>query len=215
MLKNYITETYLHQFCPEPELDAYLWNGETTYDDQKSGAEQIVLNDFVNRGYNVRLLRPELTLDVTDEVEDIASRNRCVVVCSAFTSTATITVTGANDPEDTFVSCGSGTVTATGTSSFLLSSLYRYYKYTISGTATVTVSLIETNYDLFYAYKWLSLILQTARGQAGDIYDTKKMDFDRMYEELFASAKLWLDKDEDGTLITEEHSNNGVVRLTR
>lgn len=216
MLKNYLTETYLNGFCVDDELDAYLFKNETNWDKQKEKAEQIVLNDFVNRGYQVRLLRPELTLDTTDEAEDIASRNRIVVVASAVTATATITITGANDTEDTFVSCGTVSVTATGTTSGLLTSMYRFYKYSASGTITVTsVGLVESNYDLFYAYKWLSLILKSARGEQGDIYDIKAQEFSQMYEDLFASAKLWVDKDEDGELTDNESMQNGVVRLVR
>lgn len=216
MLKNYITETYLNGFCVDAELDAYLFAGETDWSKQKEKAEQIVLNDFVNRGYSVRLLRPELTLSTSTEKEDIASRNRIVVDVSAVTGTATITITGANDTTDTFVSCGSVSVTTTGTSTGLLTSLYKYYKYTTTGTVTVSaVSLVESNYDLFYAYKWLNLILKSARGQQGDIYDIKAQEFNQSYEELFASAKLFIDKDEDGELSSSEEINSGIVRLIK
>lgn len=210
MLKNYLTQSYLYQFCPEPELTAYLWQDETDYSTEKAGAEQIVLNDFINRGYNVRLLRPELVLDTTDEVEDVASRNRVVVVSS---TVATVTITGANDPDDTFVSCGSVSA-VNGTATSLLTGLYKYYKYTTTASVT-SVSLVETNYDLFYAYKWLMLILRTARGAQGDIYDIKANEFAQMYEDLFASAKLWIDNDEDGELTTDESTNNGAIPLIR
>jgi len=216
MLKNYTIQSDLSQFLPEQELNNYLFTDATDYSDQKTGAEQIVLNDFVNRGYNVRLLRPELELDTTDEVEDIASRNRIVAVVSAVTGTATIGITGANDTADTFVSCGSITVTSTGTKTELLTGLYKYYKYTTSGTITVTsVGLVETNYDLFYAYKWLELILKSARNEPDDIYDRKAQEYRQMYEDLFASAKLWIDKDEDGELDTTETVQTNTARLIR
>lgn len=213
--KNYITQSYLYGFAPEPELTAYLWNGETDYSDQITTAETIVLNDCVNRGYNVRLLRPELTLATGTSAEDIGSRNRVVVVASSVTGTATVAITGANDLDDTFVSCGSSTIT-TGTTSFLLSTLYRYYKYTLTGTATITsVGLVESNYDLFYAYKALSLIMKSARGREGDIYDIKAQEFEQMYQELFTNAKLWIDRDEDGELTTDETIQNNHVKLKR
>ena len=216
MLKNYLIQSDLSIFIPEPELNAYLWNGETDYTDQKTGAEQILLNDLINRGYNVRLLRAELALSTSTEEEDIANRNRIVVVTSAVTGTATVTITGANDTDDTFVSCGTVTVTATGTKSALLTGLYKYYKYSTSGTITVTsVGLVETNYDLFYAYKWLELILKSARGEQGDIYDIKAQEFAEMYNNLFASAKLWIDADEDGALDTSETIQTNTARLIR
>lgn len=216
MLKNYIIQSDLSKFLPEQELNSYLFTTATDYSDQKTGAEQIVLNDFVNRGYNVRLLRPELTLSTSTEKEDIASRNRIVAVVSAVTGTATLSITGANDTDDTFVSCGSITVTSTGTKTDLLTGLYKYYKYSTSGTITLTsVKLVETNYDLFYAYKWLELILKSARNEQGDIYDTKAQEYKQMYEDLFVSAKLWIDNDEDGELDTSETIQTNVARLIR
>src|SRR5512141_3047501 len=59
-MKNYITEEYVKGFVPE--LSRYLWQGETNYNKQKEKAEQIVLNDFLARGYRPVLLQNELVL---------------------------------------------------------------------------------------------------------------------------------------------------------
>jgi len=215
MLKNLLTESYLHQFVPEPELTAYLWAGETNYSDLKTASEQVVLNDFINRGYSVRLLRPELALSTSTGEEDIGNRNRIVVVASAVTGTATVTITGSDD-DSTYTTAGSLSVTATGTTSGLLTGLYKYYKYSTSGTITITsVGLVESNYDLFYAYKWLELIFMSAVGSEGDVYDMKRIMFKEMYNELFASAKLWIDTDEDGELNNTETINTHTARLIR
>jgi len=216
MIKNYLIQSDLSKFLPEQELNSYLFASATDYSSQGTGAEQIVLNDFINRGYNARLLRPELSLGTSTGVEDVASRNRIVAVVSAVTGTATLTITGANTSDGTYISCGSITVTSTGTKTDLLTGLYKYYKYSTSGTITLTsVKLVESNYDLFYAYKWLELILKSARSEQGDIYDAKAQEYKQMYEDLFASAKLWIDNDEDGELDTTETIQTNTARLIR
>lgn len=213
-LKNYIAETDLEGFVPE--LDQYLFTGETDWSKQKTRAEQIVIADLVNKGFQLRNLRPELTLSTsTDSDEDVANRDRCVVVCTAFTSTAVVTVTGTNDTDDAYVTAGtSSNITATGTSSFLLDDRYKYYKYSNTGTATLTVFLVESsNYDLLFIYKWLELILRNSVVQENDAYHIKANWMRELYQNLWTSFSPFYDGDEDGEITASEKSNLTTMRI--
>lgn len=214
MLKNYINETYIKGKVPE--LANYLWTGETDYSKQKLSAEQIVMADLSD--YQVRLLRPELYLETSlpsGQVADIGNRNRCVIICTAVTGTATIEVFGANETTDTFVSAGVSDSLAEGANTFLLTDFYKYYKYTLTGTATLdSVYLVESaNYDLIYAYKWLYLILKDAMVEKDDVYDTRAKDFDAMYNARLQSFKPFYDRDEDGDIVDGEQVSNNIVTI--
>lgn len=213
MIKNYITETYLKGFIPE--LNQYLFTGESDWSKQKEKAEQTVLQDLINKGYKVRNLRPELELDTTTEEEDIASRIRVVVNLTTVTATAALTVTGSNDEDGTYETAGSATIDIGDTSeTFLLSSVYRFYKYTAFTGGTVdTVNLVETIYDLFYAYKWLQLILENSTVQEGDKYDVQAKLFKAKYDELWNDAKFFYDKDDSGDLVESEGANSNIQTI--
>ena len=60
MLKNYIDEDYLKGLSPE--LENYLWRGETNYTKQKNTANREVFNDVKDGGYKYQELMPELVL---------------------------------------------------------------------------------------------------------------------------------------------------------
>jgi hypothetical protein len=205
-LKNYILQADLSGYYPE--LDVYLWAGQTTYSNQKLQAESEVRADFVDRGFQVRNLRPPLVLDTVDENEnaDIGNRNRCVIVVSTVTATAVVTITGANDPDDTFVTCGtSASLTATGTSTFLLTDEYQYYKYSNTGSMTSTVSLVESdNYDQLYKLKWLSLIMLNARVTENDAYDMAYKELTLKYKDRWQGFQPFYDEDGDGEITQSE-----------
>ncbi|MGK3946257.1 hypothetical protein ABK046_48885, partial [Streptomyces caeruleatus] len=80
-------------------------------------AQQIVLADFSNRGYQLRNLRPELTLSTStpNTDEDIGNRFRAVAICTTVTGTATINITGVNDTTGTYVTSGTSSALSAGT----------------------------------------------------------------------------------------------------
>ena len=214
MLKNYIDETYLKG--KTPELDEYLWASESDYTLEKASAEDIVKADFNDKGFQMRLLRPRLTLDTTTEEEDIGNRNRVVIITSAVTGTASVAVKGCNTDDGTYVTAGtSSSITTTGTSTFLLDDYYKYYKYALTGTATVAVYLVESaNYDLLYAYMWLYLILKNKMSRKEDQFDIKAEEFLRLYNERWQNFSPFYDADEDGEITQSEKESLMVRSIT-
>jgi len=214
-LKNYIVELDLKGLVPE--LANYLWTGETDYSKQKTTANQIVLADFSNRGYQLRNLRPELYLDTIDpnDNEDIGNRFRAVAICTTVTGTAYVTISGTNDITDTYTTAGVSSNLAIGTNTWLLTDYFKFYKYALTGTATLTdVYLVESaNYDLLFAYKWLELILNDAIVEENDAYHIKAKEMATKYNNLLSTFKPFYDIDEDGELTASEQQSNNIATI--
>jgi hypothetical protein len=239
MLRNYITETYLKGLFPE--LTKYLWTGETTYDKQKQLAEDLVSNDFVSKGYKLRQLRPQLDLRVsgttatvaTSETatdEDIANRLRVVVNVTYISGTATVNIQGTDVDDDsrveadwvdipvsiTFATPATAiTCTAVEEITGVLKKPFKYYRCKSDGEIDYDCYLIEQIFDMFYAFKWLKLIMLNSMSMDNDQFDKKKEELDNMYSGLWASSFYYIDKDDSGDLDTSEQSQGGTVYLTR
>jgi len=212
-MKNYTDETFLKGFVPA--LTKYLWTGETTYNAQKEKAELIVRNDFIARGYNIAFIQVPLYLressvlsatETTDSVEDEVMRLRYVYTVPTYsvTSTKTIALQGSND-DDTFETIQTFTPTAVTTTDVTgyIADVFKYYRLVItltSGTIDVTFKLIESSYDLFYAYKWLELIMMDAFKSENDMYYLKMLEFRNLYNDLWNKIKINEDTNEDGNL---------------
>lgn len=180
MLKSYINQQYLKGFVPA--LDKYLRIGEIDYLKQKEKSEQIVMNDFTRRGYDVRELMPELELS-TEAVQDEFNRLRLV---AETLGTATVTLYGSND-NNTFNNLLTINSTVAETRTELINESYSYYK--ISGTNYNKVYLVESVYDLFFCYKWLELILSDMITNEDDIYSVKTSEYYTKYADLFRAFK--------------------------
>lgn len=220
-LKNYVTIEYLHGIIPNAELDDYIWTGESTsFPDFKQRAEQKVMADMINKGYQVRLLRPELYL--TDEAqEDIGNRLRAVIDVTAATVTSNVvTIAGTNDPIDgseTYSTAIAITVTSTvaGQYTGLLTESFQNYKVSNTGTLTYDAYLVEPNYDFLYANYWLYLIFRDARVQEGDANDLKAKSFLQDYYDMLQGFSPFYDVDGDGILSEAEQNTNSIMRILR
>lgn len=221
MLKNYIDETYLKGFVPE--LARYLWSGETTYDKQKQSAEQIVLSDFINKGYNTVIIRPDLYLrsdtdtlsasSTGDTITAYGIRMRLAYNVTVRTGTTSIVLQGSNDDE-TWNTIQTTSITDTGSGSFVFLNSYTYYRINstiTAGTLAFTAWLTETNYDLWFAYKWLELILMSAYTNEDDQYYKRMEWFRNAYNELWNGAVILSDDDFDGEVDTSK--SNVIDRL--
>lgn len=197
-IKNYTNETYLKTLVPE--LTRYLWSTESNFDGFKQAAEQVVLSDFLNRGLKVIALRPDLDLRTSTDTlsadetgvsyEDIHTRLRCVYNVTVRTGTTELVLQGSED-EITWNTIKTESVTATGEGSFVFIQAYKYYRInaTISaGTLAFTSYLTESNYDLFFAYYWLYLILINAGKGNENKYTEYANVFLGMYNSLWANG---------------------------
>ncbi len=205
-MKNYITEEYIKGFIPE--LAKYLWHGEADHSKQKEKAEQIVLSDFLARGYRPVMLQNELVLAnsmeaLNEEVitppseEDKLSRARFVYEIKEITADEiSISLEGSNDlmKWDELVQINTN---APVSSSFLLSEMYKHYRIKINaenGGVTLSAYLTETAYDLFFAYKWLQLILEDSIVSENDGYMIKAKLFEEKYNGLWANNTFFYNK---------------------
>ena len=177
-----------------------MWSGETDYTKQKVKAEQIVLNDFINRGHKATILRPNLDLRTsTDTIntsstgtsyEDTQTRMRLGYNVTVRTGTTSLVLQGSDD-EATWSTITTISVTSTGISSEVFLTPYKYYRINstiTAGTLAFTAWLTETNYDLWFAYKWLELILMNAYTNEDDQYYKRMEWFKNAYNDLWDSA---------------------------
>lgn len=232
MLRNLIDETYLKGITPE--LSKYLWQGETNYNKQKQIAETIVSNDFKAKGYLLRQLRPQLDLRVSGTTvtvattetatdEDIANRTRIVINTVYVSGTATVYLEGSDD-DDTYVAVKFATtantytngltITATAETTGLIEKVYTYYRCKSAGTIDYDCYLVEDLYDLFYAYKWLSLICYNVSSENNDQFYLKGELYDKMYSDLWSSCTYFIDKDDSGDLSEDEQETAVTARIT-
>lgn len=218
MLTNYVDETYLKGFFPE--LTKYYWTGETSFDKSKEKAEQAVFIDFINRGYKAAFLRPALWLkesanitatETTSAVEDTTTRLRYRYTVTEHTGTTgkTIALKGCNTETGTYTTITTITLgtTAVAETGGLITTPYKYYKLTTTladGSLTYDFKLVETNYDLFFAYKWLEIILMNTTKEEGDQYHIKAMYFKDLYNKLWSDIKIIDDVNEDEELDSKE-----------
>ncbi len=221
MLKNYIDEDYLKGLSPE--LENYLWRGETNYTKQKNTANREVFNDVKDGGYKYQELMPELVLyDYTtftttttgNSYQDTINRLRYCIDVASQSGSQTITLQGSNDGTN-FTSIEVLTPTTTGELTVEFFNVYKYYRAVVtvtSGSINLKIFLVETRFDLLFAYKWLYLILWNAKKSADDQFALKSEDVGKMYSESFDSARFYLDRGLTGRATAERASKIISVR---
>lgn len=224
MIYNYNTETDLKGFFPE--LSRYLWSGETTYDKQKQTAEQIVSSDFINRGYRLFAMRPDLYLRNSTDVlttastgtaySDTITRLRLGYNILSYSGTCTLVFQGSNDNTN-WETIKTVSITATGINSTVFINAYKYYRInsTVGTNLAFKAWLTETNYDLFFQYKWLELIMWNASKEPEDTYEMKAKQLRQWYDDLFANATVFEDPDLDGVVNEDDKLGTGFVRFGR
>lgn len=221
-MKNFVDETYLKGFVPELAT-SYLRTGETNFTKQKSAAEQVVIQDLINKGYRSYLLRTPLSLRTagttvtsTDETgaksdKDIATRLRLVYNVTVFTTpAATLTLQGTNDSSnETWATVTTATPSATGETSAVFGVTNKYYRInsdcTAAGTIDYDAYLVDTTMDLFFAYKWLEIIFMNLFTETSNNEFFEKMKyFQEAYDKLWNDARIFEDTDESGDVAESE-----------
>ena len=225
MLKNYVDEDYLKGYAVK--LGALLWTDETDWSEQRKRATQFVLNQFLQKKYDIKMLMPELILrspgnsisatTTSSGVEDTANRLRLVI--DNITNTVSgkvITLKGSND-NSTYYTIDTVTIDTAGTdTSVLFYDSYKYYKLTTNVTTGVCdyrASLVETVYDELFACKWLVFIFADLRKAEGDQFDLRLQHYDNMYNELMNGATFYIDNNSDG--IPDAERQSGTLTMTR
>lgn len=199
MIKNYVTETDLQRLVPELANDVYLWTGQTDHASQGIEAFNYVRQDLINRGYDLRQLMTPLTLSTTS-AEDTINRLRWVVTA---TVTGTAILYGSTD-DTTWNTIQTETISSAGTTSYVITQTYLYYK--IGGTATFTSELVDTTFDGLIKYKWIEFIFINAGKGENSRYTEYALYFSKMYDDLLNKMRIPVDTDSDGETDTTKSS---------
>ena len=145
-----------------------------------------------------------LTLSTTS-AQDKINRLRWV---ATVTVTGTIIIYGSADGT-TWNTIQTTTISATGTTSYILPETYLYYK--TGGTATFTSELVDTTFDGLIKYKWIEFIFINAGKGTDNRYTEYALYFSKMYDELLNKMKVPTDTDADGEIDT---TISGVIDRT-
>ncbi len=231
-LRNYIDETYLKGFCPE--LNNFKWTiggtAEADFSKQKASAESIVANDFVGRGYKLRLLRTPLwlreagtsataTTNHTKLSEDKVSRLRWVInVATLSGTTNTVVLAGTDDDSsETYTTLLTTTLTTTGEITGTFSKAYKFYRATTginSSWVDYESYLVNSTYDNLYARKWLELIFIDASKGKDNQYWQLGQDNRSEYGEIWKTTQFDYDEDESGETSDEELKQTTSTRIS-
>ena len=225
MLKNYVDEDYLKGYAVK--LGALLWTDETDWSEQRNRATQFVMNQFLQKRYDIRKLMPELVLRssgnsisataTSSAVEDTVNRLRLVIDnVSCTVSAKVLTLKGSNDNSTYYTVDTVNITTDNADRTLLFYDTYNYYKLVTtitSGVCDFRASLVETVYDELFACKWLVFIFADLRKQEGDQFDLRLRHFEDMYNTLMNGATFYIDNNQDG--IPDSAMQSGTLTMTR
>ena len=182
------------------------------------------MNDLVKRGFKLRQLQIPLWLrnstssatasgNEADSNEDILSRMRWVTqIATLSTTTNSLTLQGTND-KSTYNNIKTITPTVTGESSTLFTPTYKYYR--ISETLTSWINyksyLIETTYDILFAYYWLYLILHSMKEPLRSYAE----DYLKLYFDFLNTCKIPADETDTDTITDDDIEGSNEVTISR
>jgi hypothetical protein len=183
MIESYLTQNMITR--GETAIADYLRTGQSDYANIYKEAFTDLQMDLINRGYELRTLCKRLYIEETALTEtaaytgalsneDFAQRMRLVIPVTAITGTAVFTLQGTDNGGTNYFDISlvsdngtSGTtvaITATGTHTFLITSLYKKYRLkliSIGTTITYTSYMIEEIYTHIHREKTRANIYRT------------------------------------------------------
>lgn len=244
MLKNFITDTDLEENYPN--IADYLPDSLDNWQSQIDQAFELVLNDIRSREIDARTLGIPLDLKLaatsTADVNTLTSSTeatsttgthivgrdgfrRFALKVTALSGTASVALQGSNDlgidnsTEPTnWVTIATLTPTATGETSTVIDSQFRYYRRvsTVSGSITYTAALYEVYFDLWIIYKSLWLIFTYLAKNPDDIWDKRAKTYEAMYGSALTGFKFYLDSNDNNKIDNSDASQqSGQRRISR
>lgn len=227
-LEEYLTEDDLKSCIPE--LSRFLWSEETDFTPQKQKAIEEVTLELSNRGFNPAEIMPRLyiryagTTETADHITDstgldLAARLRYVLDVKVFTAGGlkTFNLEGSNDSANWEI-IDSRKAEAVGIITFILPRSFLYYRLNIfitGGSIDYAAFLCDTSIEKLITYKWLELILLDRFTTENDQYHLKMKYFRREYENLMGKIRIWMDKDSDGALASNEFSKTTTIKILK
>lgn len=183
------------------------------YEDFITKAKDVLTSDVKSMGYKLRYLCTPLTLTPNTKSEaDYIERTRLVVVVTANTGEAVITLQGTNDESDeTYSDVGTITIEdQVGEQTLVFESINKYYKISSTGTVTYTAYLVERSFELPLIYLALRMLFSSKSKIANDDYYNKSEQYRMEYESIMKSNFFSYDSDEDGKADEDEYSYQTV-----
>lgn len=167
-----------------------------------------------NRGLKLRNLCKQFSLSTSKSIEDTVERQR-IVVSATGVNDLSIVLYGTNDESsETWTAIDTDdslSLPEDGQVSSIFHNCFKYYKYTQSGTGTVSAYLIERSFELPHIFLSIVLAYKSLQALNGDVWESKWKDYEMKFEESLSTAAYSYDKDEDGTA---DDTEVGVHQVT-
>ncbi len=244
MIKTFTTDSDIDEHSPN--IADYLPDSLNNWQSQINEAFELVLNDLRSRELDVRTMGIGLDLkraaNSTSEQNALTSSTEATSTTSthingrdgfrrfalnvtARSGTTSVSLQGSNDQSinnDTeptnWVTIATLTPTATGETSTVIDSQYKYYRITssITGSMTYTAALYEVYYDIWTIYKTLWLIFTYLAKAPDDIWDTRAKRYAQLYESVVSGYKFAIDSDDNNLIDNgDELNQSGQRRMSR
>jgi hypothetical protein len=232
MIKSFLTHSQVIQ--GEPALDDYLRSDQINFDDIRIEAFSDMLKELIDQNLDMKLMCLPLVLQesatktaaFTGEDSDIdyAQRTRLELKVTALTGDAVFSIEGTNDNEtyETIdVISGSSisdsmAVTITGTTNYILTGVYKYYRLnllSIGTTVTYSANLYENTYSIIHRELTRKKIYGSLMAQQGDVWAGKYLYYRDIYDSLLKTSKFYYDSDDDGDYSEYESERNLNVNV--
>lgn len=244
MIKSFITDTELEEHYPN--ITDYLPDTLTDWSNQIGEAFELVLNDLRSRELDVRTMG--IGLDLKRSASSTADQNtltssteatsttgthingkdgfrRFFINVTALSGTASVAIQGSNDQQITdsteptnWETIATLTPTATGESSVVIDSQYKYYRRvsTVSGSITYSACLYEVYFDIWIIYKTYWIIFNYLSKNPDDVWDKRAKMYDTLYSAVLSGYKFSVDSNDDNLIgDSDEQNKSGQRRMSR
>lgn len=229
MIESYLTSAEI--LNSEPSLADYYRTNQISWDTIKDEAWKEVVEDVRALGWDIRRLCKRL--DLQDSVTktttfagevsdiDILQRLRIVINVTAKTGTGSVSfLLEGSDDEETFSTVITISITSTGNTSTVFTTPYKYYRLSITGfvgitSITYSAFLIETSFERLHKYKSLEMIYRSLIALDGDVWESKKEQYENLYKDVLQKAKFYYDANDSGDIDKDEREKQNQRILLR
>lgn len=207
MLKNFVEASDLSKY--HPNIDSNLWKNTSDYSTQIGLGFERVMSDLWTKDIDPRKVMLPVVLSSTVGKETPSDFKRLSI--TETNGSGSVTLQGSND-NTTFTTVT--TVDVSTNTSELITSTYKYYKYTSTFTPTA-VEIYETIFDRPIVHATLALIFRSFFKEVGDIWDINRQLAEQDYLSAMTAAKYYYDINDNQLVDTDEVERGSDVTFVR